>query len=125
MNSIRSWQRTASCLGKVCACVRVCTHGRGGWQRERHVGGGTFDATWTVTPLFPGTGRHLQSSSGEVKTNTCSACIRSVRAALPLQQALAERVTAKHAFELESQSFLQNNSKSLLTLKPFLMLPSF
>lgn len=53
----------------VRVCVRVHTR-HGGWQRERHVGGGVFDEVCKVTPVFPGTGWHLQSPSGGVKTNT-------------------------------------------------------
>lgn len=56
----------------VRVCARACTHGHGGWRGERHVGGAMFDETCKVTPVLPGTGWHLQSSSRGVETNTWS-----------------------------------------------------
>lgn len=53
--------------------VRACAHTTtGGWQREGHAGGGASDGTCRVTPVFPGTGWHLQSLSRGVKTDTWS-----------------------------------------------------
>lgn len=62
----------------VCACVRVCAQGHGGWPRERHVGGGVFEETCKVTPRFPaldGTGKarpeELRQIPGLNESETC------------------------------------------------------
>lgn len=61
--------------------------------------------------------RIRQISPGN-ESETCSLCCLWNKLWL-------KTITGKHAFELESQNFLQNNSKSLLNLKPFLMTSSF
>lgn len=65
LNSIRSWQRAASCLGKVCARPRarvcVCTrthahaHSHGHQQGDRHMSGGCL-LRQAGDPCFPALG---------------------------------------------------------------------
>lgn len=107
------------------ACVRVRAR-----ARPRRLGGGTWGGGLPVemckmAPVLLGTRWHLQSPFQGFRqiprVSESEACwLRCLLNSLWLKT-----VTAKHAFELESQNFLQNNLKSLLNLKPFPMTPSF
>lgn len=111
-NSMRSWQRAASCRGRCSECARVPAAGAGAGRGGGVRGGREGDA---------GGSRHRAARGEPVRPSVRGAQTNARRGAVPP----VNGAPAKHACAPESQGSALNNSERLLNLKPLpMILPS-